>query len=381
MDFELPESHRALQSSLRDFCERKVKPYAREWDKEEKFPLEVVRELGELGVMGMLVSEEYGGAAMDSLAVAVAVEEIARYDGSLALTVASHNGLGTSHLRVFGNDEQRRKYLPRLATGEYLGAWGLTEPGSGSDSAGMKTTAVREGDKWVLNGAKMFITQGTVGSVFVVLAVTTPAKKQKGITAFILEKGMPGFSQRPIHGKLGMRSSDTAELILEGVEVPDSQRLGEVDHGFIDTMKILDKGRITIGALAVGLARGALEESVRYARERTAFGQPIGEFQGLRWMFADMKTETDAARLLVHRAAALADAGQPYSQEASMAKLFASEVATRACNKAVQIHGGYGYTREFPVERYLRDAKLCEIGEGTSEIQRSIIAREVFKKA
>ncbi len=381
MDFELPESHRALQSSLRDFCERKVKPYAREWDKEEKFPMQVVRELGELGVMGMLVAEEYGGAAMDSLAVAVAVEEIARYDGSLALTVASHNGLGTSHLRVFGNDAQRRKYLPKLATGEWLGAWGLTEPGSGSDAAGMKTTAVRKGDNWVLNGAKMFITQGTVGSVFVVLAVTSPEKKQKGITAFILEKGMPGFSQRPIHGKLGMRSSDTAELVLENVEVPDSQRLGEVDHGFIDTMKILDKGRITIGALAVGLARGALEESVRYARERTAFGQPISEFQGLRWMCADMKTETDAARLLVHRAAHLADAGKPYSEEASMAKLFASEAATRACNKAVQIHGGYGYTREFPVERYLRDAKLCEIGEGTSEIQRSIISREVFKKA
>jgi alkylation response protein AidB-like acyl-CoA dehydrogenase len=381
MDFELPESHRALQSSLRDFCESKVKPHAREWDKDEKFPLEVVRELGQLGVMGILVAEEYGGAGMDALAVAVAVEEVARYDGSLALTVASHNGLGTSHIRVFANDAQKRKYLPKLATGEWLGAWGLTEPGSGSDAAGMKTTAVRKGGNWVLNGAKMFITQGTVGDVFVVLAVTSPEKKQKGITAFILEKGMPGFSQRPIHGKLGMRSSDTAELILENVEVPDSQRLGEVDNGFIDTLKILDRGRITIGALSVGLARGALEESLRYARERTAFGQPISEFQGLRWMFADMKTELEAARMLVHRAAHLADTGQPYTQEASMAKLFASEVATRACNKAVQIHGGYGYTREFPVERYLRDAKLCEIGEGTSEIQRSIIAREILKRA
>ncbi len=381
MDFELPESHRALQSSLRDFCERRVKPYAGQWDKEEKFPMEVVRELGQLGVLGMLVAEEYGGAAMDCLAVAVAVEEIARYDGSLALTVASHNGLGTSHLRVFGNDTQRRKYLPKLATGEYLGAWGLTEPGSGSDASSMKTTAVRQGNNWVLNGTKMFITQGTVGHTFVVLAVTDPKKKQKGITAFLLEKGMPGFSQRAIHGKLGMRSSDTAELIMENVEVPDSMRVGEVDHGFIDTMKILDRGRITIGALAVGLARGALEESIRYSRERTAFGQPISEFQGLRWMMADMKTELEAARLLVHRAARLADAGQPYSREASMAKLFASEVATRACNKAVQIHGGYGYTREFPVERYLRDAKLCEIGEGTSEIQRTIIARELFKGA
>jgi alkylation response protein AidB-like acyl-CoA dehydrogenase len=381
MDFELPESHRALQSSLRDFCERRVKPYARDWDRDEKFPMEVVRELGQLGVMGMLVAEEYGGAAMDSLAVAVAVEEIARYDGSLALTVASHNGLGTSHLRIFGTDAQRKKFLPKLATGEYLGAWGLTEPGSGSDASGMKTTAVRQGKNWVLNGTKMFITQGTVGDVFVVLAVTSPDKKQKGVTAFLLEKGMPGFSQRAIHGKLGMRSSDTAELVMENVEVPDSARVGEVDHGFVDTMKILDRGRITIGALAVGLGRGALEESIRYSRERTAFGQPISEFQGLRWMMADMKTEMDAARLLVHRAARLADEGKPYSKEASMGKLFASEAAMRACNKAVQIHGGYGYTREFPVERYLRDAKLCEIGEGTSEIQRTIIAREIFKGA
>ncbi|GHG95896.1 acyl-CoA dehydrogenase family protein [Comamonas sp. JC664] len=381
MDFELPESHRALQSSIREFCERRVKPYAREWDKDEKFPMEVVKELGQLGVMGILVGEEFGGAAMDSLAVAVAVEEIARYDGSLALTVASHNGLGTSHLRVFGNDAQRQQYLPKLATAEYLGAWGLTEPGSGSDASSMKTTAVRKGDTWVLNGTKMFITQGTVGDVFVVLALTSPEKRQKGITAFVLEKDVPGFSQRAIHGKLGMRSSDTAELILENVELPDSARVGEVDHGFIDTMKILDRGRITIGALAVGLGRGALEESVGYSRERTAFGQPISEFQGLRWMMADMKTEIDAARLLVHRAAKLADEGKPYSREASMAKLFASESAMRACNKAVQIHGGYGYTREFPVERYLRDAKLCEIGEGTSEIQRTIIAREIFKGA
>jgi alkylation response protein AidB-like acyl-CoA dehydrogenase len=379
MDLALPDSHLALQQSLRAFCEEKVKPHARRWDQEEKFPHEVVRELGELGVLGMLVSEQYGGAAMDALAVAVAVEEIARYDGSLALTVASHNGLGTSHLRVFGNDEQRARYLPKLATGEFLGAWGLTEPGSGSDAAGMKTTAVRQGDGWVLNGTKMFITQGTVGHVFVVLARTSPEKKQKGITAFILEKGMAGFSQRPVHGKLGMRSSDTAELILENVFVPDSQRLGQVDHGFIDTLKILDRGRITIGALAVGLGRGALEEAAHYAKDRTAFGQPIAEFEAIRWMLADMRTELDAARLLVHRSAALADAGQPYTVEASMAKLFASEAAMRACNKAVQIHGGYGYTREFPVERYLRDAKLCEIGEGTSEVQRTVISRELLK--
>jgi alkylation response protein AidB-like acyl-CoA dehydrogenase len=379
MDFELPESHRALQASLRAFCEEKVKPRARQWDHDESFPMEVVRELGQLGALGILVAEEYGGAGMDALAVAVAVEEVARYDGSLALTVASHNGLGTSHIRVFGTPEQKQKYLPKLATGEWLGAWALTEPGSGSDAAAMKTTAVRRGDRWVLNGTKMFITQGTVGDVFVVLAATDQEKKQRGVTAFILEKGGKGFSQKPIHGKLGMRSSDTAELVLENVEVPDSQRLGEVGGGFIDTLKILDRGRVTIGALAVGLGRGALEESARYAKDRQAFGRPIGEFQAIRWMLADMRMENDASRLLVHRAARAADSGRPYSKEASMAKLFASEAAMRACNKAVQIHGGYGYTREFPVERYLRDAKLCEIGEGTSEVQRMIIAREVFK--
>src|SRR5215813_6836204 len=379
MDLTLPESHRALQASLRDFCEEQVKPYARQWDHEEKFPAEVVKGLGELGALGILVAEEFGGAAMDSLAVAVAVEEIARYDGSLALTVASHNGLGTSHIRVFGNDAQRARYLPKLATGEWLGAWGLTEPGSGSDAAGMKTTAVRRGDRWVLNGTKMFITQGTVGQVFVVLALTEPEMRQKGITAFILEKGTPGFTQRAIHGKLGMRSSDTGELVMENVEVPDTQRLGELGRGFVNTLQILDKGRVTIGVLSTGLARGAVEESARYAKERKAFGQPIGDFEAIRWMLADMQTELQAARLLVHRAAVLADTGRPYGREASMAKLFASEVATRACNKAVQIHGGYGYTKEFPVERYLRDAKLCEIGEGTSEVQRTVIARELLK--
>lgn len=379
MEFELPDDLQALKKTVRDFCEKRVKDKAREWDHHEKFPLEIVRELGELGIMGMRVSEEYGGAGLGALAVAVVVEEVARYDGSLALTVASHNGLGTSHIRMFGNAAQKQKYLPRLASAEWLGAWGLTEPGSGSDSAGLKTTAVRKGDTWTLNGAKMFITQGTVGDVFVVLANTEPAKKQKGITAFILEKGLKGFTQRSIHGKLGMRSSDTAELLFDNVEVPDSQRLGEVGHGFLDTMKILDGGRITIGALAVGLGRGAIEEAVKYAKDRHAFGSPIADFQAIRWMLADMQTELDAARLLVHRSAALADAGKPYTREASMGKLFASEAATRACNKAVQIHGGYGYTREFPVERYLRDAKLCEIGEGTSEIQRSIIARDLLK--
>ncbi len=379
MDFELPDDVKALQSTIRAFCEERVKDKAREWDASEKFPLEIVRELGQLGALGIRIPEAFGGAQMGSLAVAVAVEEVAKFDGSLALTVASHNGLGTSHIRVFGSDAQRQAYLPKLATGEWLGAWALTEPGSGSDAAGMKTTAVKHGGKWVLNGSKMFITQGTVGDVFVVLALTSPEKRQKGITAFILDKGHAGFSQRSIHGKLGMRSSDTAELHFDNVEVVDSQRLGHVDHGFIDTMQILDGGRITIGALAVGLGLAAIRESVKYAKDRQAFGQAIGDFQAIRWMLADMQAELEAAKLLVYRAAALADAGKPYTREASIAKLFASEAATRACNKAVQIHGGYGYTREFPVERYLRDAKLCEIGEGTSEIQRSIIAREVLK--
>ena len=379
MIFELPEQHRALQASIRAFCQERVSPFAREWDRTGQFPLDVVRQLGQLGVMGVLVSQDLGGAGMDALAMAVAVEEVARFDGSLALTVASHNGLGSNHIRLFGNAEQKAKYLPKLASAEWLAAWALTEPGSGSDASAMKSTAVRSGSGWVLNGTKQFITQGTFGDVFVVMASSSPEKRQKGITAFILERGTAGFAQKPIHGKLGMRSSDTAELVLENVKVSDEQRLGEVDRAFIDTLRILDRGRVTIGALAVGLGRGALEESLRYAQERSAFGEPIAEFQAIRWMLADMKVENDAARLLVHRAAVRADSGRPFSKEASMAKLFASETAMRACNKAIQIHGGYGYTREFPVERYFRDAKLCEIGEGTSEIQRAIIARELFK--
>ena len=364
---------------VRDFCEAEVKPHARRWDETGQFPLEVVRKLGELGLLGVTVPEELGGAGLDMLALAVAVEEIARHDGSLALTVASHNGLGSSQIRYFGNDAQRRRWSVPLARGEKLAAWGLTEPGSGSDAAALRTTAVRKGAGWVLNGSKTFITQGSVGDVFVILARTSPEKAQKGITAFVLEKGMPGFTQHPIHAKLGMRSSDTAELHLEDVEVPDENRIGEVDHGFLDTLAILDRGRITIGALAVGLGRGALEEARAYARERRAFGRPIGEFQAISFALADMATEVDASRLLVWRAAALCDAGRPFGREASMAKLFSSEAAMRATSKAIQVHGGYGYTRDFPVERQFRDAKLCEIGEGTSEIQRLVIARSILK--
>jgi alkylation response protein AidB-like acyl-CoA dehydrogenase len=378
MNFEPTESQRKLVAMVRDFCLREVKPHAQEWDREERFPREVVAELGELGLLGMAVPEELGGSALDAVSIAMVVEEIARFDGSLALTVASHNGLGTSHLLRFGSEDLRRKYIPDIAAGKKLAAWGLTEPGSGSDAAALRTTAVRKGNSWVLNGSKMFITQGTVGDVFVVLALTSPEKRQKGITAFLLEKDMKGFSQRPLHGKLGMRSSDTAELIMEDVAVPDDHRIGEVDRGFVDTLQILDKGRITIGALSVGLGRGALEESIAYAKERKAFGKPISEFQALRFMMADMATEMDAARLLVHRAAVLCDAGKPFTTEASMAKLFASEAACRAAAHGVQIHGGYGYTREFLVERIYRDVKLCTIGEGTSEVQRLVIARDLL---
>jgi alkylation response protein AidB-like acyl-CoA dehydrogenase len=381
MEFQLDDAHRQIQQMVRDFCEEEVKSQSRKWDETGEFPFETVRKLGDLGLMGITVPEVYGGSGLDMLAVAVIIEEIARYDGSLALTVASHNGLGTSQIRHFGTEAQRQRWVPPLARGEKLAAWGLTEPGSGSDAAGLLSTAVRKGGGWVLNGSKMFITQGSVGHTFVVLARTSPEKAQKGITAFVLEKEMKGFSQRAIHGKLGMRSSDTAELIMEDVEVPDENRIGEVDHGFLDTLSILDRGRITIGALAVGLGRGALEEARAYAKERKAFGKPIAEFQAIAFALADMATEVDAARLMVWRSAVLADARQPFGREASMGKLFASEAAMRATTKAVQILGGYGYTREFPVERYFRDAKLCEIGEGTSEIQRMVIARSILRDA
>jgi alkylation response protein AidB-like acyl-CoA dehydrogenase len=328
--------------------------------------------------MGMSVPEEYGGAGMDAVAVALVIEELARHDGSLALTVASHTGLGTGHLLRFGSEELKRRYLPELASGRKLAAWALTEPGSGSDAAGLAARARREGAGWVLSGTKTFITQGTVADVYVVLARTDPARKQKGITAFLLERGWKGFTQRAIEGKLGMRSSDTAELHLDEVAVPDDHRIGEVGRGFTDTLQILDRGRVGIGALAVGLAQGAMEAARDYARERKAFGQPIASFQAVAFALADMATEISAARLLVHRAAFLAGRGGRFAREASMAKLLASEVAMRVTSRAVQIHGGYGYTSDFPVERHFRDAKLCEIGEGTSEVQRMVIAREIL---
>lgn len=379
MNFDLPDHLLEIQRAVREYCLKEVKPFAAGWDQSGVFPAEAVRGLGALGVMGVTVPECYGGAELGALALAVVVEEVARWDGSLGLTVASHNGLGTGHILRFGTDAQRERWLPTLARGERLAAWALTEPTSGSDAAGMATTAVRRGDRWVLTGLKTFITQGSVGDVFVVLARTDFGHKAHGITAFVLEKGLPGFTQRAIHGKLGMRSSDTAELFMEDVEVGDDRRLGEVGEGFVNTLQILDRGRITIGALAVGLARGALEEARDYARERRAFGRPIAEHQGIAFALADMATEVAAARLMVQRAATLCEAGAPFGKEASMAKLLASEVAMRSTSRAVQIHGGNGYTAAYPVERYFRDAKLTEIGEGTSEIQRVIISREILR--
>lgn len=381
MDFELPESHKLLRETVREFALREVKPRARDWDREERFPLEMMPKLAELGLLGIKIPEAYGGAGLDMLSYALCVEEIARVDGSLALTVASHNGLGTGHILAVGTEEQKRKYLTRAAAGEWLAAWALTEPGSGSDSAAMKTTARRDGDHWVLRGSKMFITQGSVGGFCVVLARTrfdVPA--QRGITAFIVETSTPGYSASKKLEKYGCRSSDTVEITLDDVRVPDSERLGEVDAGFRDTMRILDSGRVSIAAMALGLGRGAQEMAVKYAKERQAFGHPIAEFQALQFMLADAKTELEAAALMTYRAAWLADQGRRFTEEASMAKLFASEVATRACNAALQIHGGYGYTREFDVERHLRDVKLCEIGEGTSQVQRMVIAKNLLRE-
>ena len=381
MNFDFSEHHDLLRKTVRDFAKSEVAPHARKWDEEERFPKEIVPKLAELGLLGIRIPEEYGGSGMDTTSYAICVEEIARVDGSLALTVASHNGLGTGHILSFGSDAQKKKYLPKAAKGEWLAAWALTEPGSGSDSAGLATTARRDGDHWVINGTKMFITQGTVGGFVVVLARTNPdVSKQRGITAFVVEHGTPGFNSSKHLEKLGCKSSDTAELVFENVRVPDANRVGEIDSGFIDTMKILDRGRISIAAMALGLGYGALEMALSYAKDRKQFGKSISEFQAIQWMLADCKMELDAAALLTYRAAWLCDLGRPYSKEASMAKLFASEASTRACNKSLQIHGGYGYTREFAVERHLRDAKICEIGEGTSEVQRMVIARHLLKE-
>ncbi len=380
MEFSFSPEHVALRDTVRSFVDREVRPHARQWDEEAAFPAETVAKLGELGIMGVMVPEEYGGSGMDTIGYSIAVEEIGKGDGSLGLTVASHNSLCTAHILAFGSEAIRRKYLPELASGRMLGAWALTETGSGSDALGMRTQAEWRGDRWVINGSKMFITQGSVAGVYVVLAVTDREKGKDGVTAFLIEAGTRGLAAgRNLH-KLGMRSSDTVELVFEDLEVRPANVLGEVNAGFRDTMRNLAGGRISIAALAVGIGRGAMDEAISYAKERRQFGSPISSFQAIRWMIADASTELDAAALLTLRAAYRKDAGKPFVKEAAIAKLFASEAAMRHTIKALQILGGYGYIREYPVERHMRDAKLCEIGEGTSEVQRMIIARRLIRE-
>lgn len=379
MDFELSDDLLALQEMARRFAAETIAPNAREWDREADIPREVVAKLAELGFLGIFTPAEYGGVGLGDLGASVIMEEIARHCGATALMLDAHNALCTAHLLRAANDEQKRKYLPRLAAGDYLGAWALTEPGCGSDAAALTTTAELKGDQWVLNGAKQWITNGYYAGVYVVMARTKPEGGAKGISAFIVERGTPGFEIGPKEDKLGMRASDTVGLMFDNCRIPKSNLCGELHGGFIDAMKVLERGRITISAMAVGLARGAMEEALAYSKQRMAFGKPIFEHQSIQFMLADMATEIEAGRLLTRRAAILSDSGESSKIEAAVAKLFTSEAATRAGLNAIQIHGGNGYTKEVPVERYMRDAKLCEIGEGSSQVQRVIIARHLLE--
>ncbi|MFQ5413537.1 MAG: acyl-CoA dehydrogenase family protein [Phycisphaerae bacterium] len=378
MDFDLPDDLVALQEVTGRFASEHIAPHAREWDRNADIPRDVVAKLGELGLLGIFIPTEYGGSGLGDLGATVVMEEIARHCGATALMLDAHNALCSAHLLVGANDAQKQTYLPKLASGEMLGAWALSEPGCGSDAAALLTTAVRDGDTWVLNGSKQWITNGLYAGVYVVMAKTTPEGGAKGISAFIVDRGTAGLIVGPKEDKLGMRGSDTVGLTLDDVRLPADRLCGALHGGFVDAMKVLERGRITIAAMSVGLARGALEESLAYAKQRMAFGKAIFEQQSIQFMLADMVTEIDAARLLARRAAMLSDAGKACNIAASIAKLNASEIATRACLNAIQIHGGMGYTKEVPVERYMRDAKLCEIGEGSSQIQRMIIARHLL---
>lgn len=379
MDFDLNEDQQVLQDAARKFAAEYIAPRARQWDREADIPREAVQKLAELGFLGIFIPEEQGGCGFGDTEAAIIMEEIARHCGATALMLDAHNALCSAHLIRAANDEQKAKYLPALAAGEYLGAWALSEPGCGSDAAGLTTTAELDGDSWVLNGAKHWITNGHYAGVYVVMARTDKDLGSKGISAFIVERDTPGFIIGPKEDKFGMRGSDTVGLTFEEARIPQENLCGELGQGFVDAMRVLERGRITISGISVGLARGALEQSLAYSHERTAFGKPIFDFQSIQFLLADMAMETEAGRLLTLNAAALADAGKPSNVEASIAKLFTSEMATRACLNAIQIHGGMGYTKEVPVERYMRDAKLCEIGEGSSQIQRLIIARDLLK--
>ncbi|MCS6817007.1 MAG: acyl-CoA dehydrogenase family protein [Blastocatellia bacterium] len=379
MPVELTQEQQQVRHLIREFAEAEIAPHVREWDEAEHFPRELIPKLGELGVLGAIFPEEYGGAALTSLEYALIIEELARVDPAIALTVAAHTGLCANHIFLAGTPEQKRRYLLPLARGEKLGAWGLTEATSGSDASHMRTTAVKREGTWVLNGAKNFTTNGSCADIYIIFAVTDRAQEKKGISAFIVERGTLGLRPGRKEKKLGMRASDTAQVLLEECLVPEENLLGTLNLGFIDALRVLDGGRITIAALAVGLAQGAYEAALRYARERWAFGKPIAEFQAIQFKLADMATQIEAARLLTYHAAERKAQGYRVTKEASMAKLFASEMAVRVCEEAIQIFGGYGYIRDYPVEKFWRDAKLLTIGEGTSEIQRLVIAREILR--
>jgi len=379
MEFELNEDQQQIKQSIREFAEAVLRPHVMEWDEAAHFPVDLRPKFAEVGLMGVLIPEEYGGSGLGYVEYATIIDELARVDPSIALAIAAHNSLGVGHIFIAGSDAQKDKYLAPLAKGEHFAAWGLTEPSSGSDAMSMKTTAVRRDGGWVLNGSKNFITNATFAETTVALAITDRAAGSHGISAFIIERGTKGFSVAKKENKVGMRASDTASLVFDDCFVPNSNLMGAPGQGFIRAMKVLDGGRISIADLAVGIAQGAYEAALKYSRERHQFGRPIAEFQAIQFKLADMATQVDAARLLTYRAAAMKDAGKPTTKESSMAKLYASEVGVRVAEECVQIHGGYGYIKDYPAEKYWRDSKLCTIGEGTSEIQRTVIARQILR--
>ncbi|WP_106134304.1 acyl-CoA dehydrogenase family protein [Mongoliibacter ruber] len=379
MNFELNENQQMIAKMIQDFGAKEITPFRKEWDDNQHFPLDLFKKLGELGLMGVLVPASYGGSGFGYFEYVTAIAELTKLDPSVGLSMAAHNSLCTGHIMMFGNEEQKQKYLPKLATCEFLGAWGLTEPNTGSDAGNMRTVAIEDGDHYVLNGAKNFITHGVSGDVAVVIARTGKVGDSHGMTAFVVERGTPGFKGGRKEDKLGMRASETAEMIFEDCRIHKSQILGEVGDGFIQSMKILDGGRISIAALSLGIAEGALEESIKYAKEREQFNQPISKFQAISFKLADMATQVEAARLLTFKAADLKNRGEKVTLASAKAKYYASEVSVSVANEAVQIFGGYGFTKDYPVEKYYRDAKLCTIGEGTSEIQKLVISREILK--
>jgi alkylation response protein AidB-like acyl-CoA dehydrogenase len=380
VNFEYSETQRLVAESARDFARQYIAPHVMEWDESQTLPVEVLKRAGSLGFMGVLVPQSLGGSGLGYHEYIAIIEEISIVDPSIGLSVAAHNSLCTNHILTFGSEEQKARWIPRLATAEWIGAWGLTEHNTGSDAGGMSTTAKKEGDHWVLNGAKNFITHGKSGDVAVVIVRTGEKGDSRGMTAFVVEKGTPGFSSGKKEDKLGMRASETAELVFDNCIVPDENRLGEVGEGFIQSMKILDGGRISIGALSLGIAKGAYNASLKYSKERIQFGKPISAFQGISFKLAEMATEIEAAELMVHKAAFLKNQGKPVTLQSAMAKMYASEVCVKVANEAVQIHGGYGYTKDFPVEKFYRDSKLCTIGEGTTEIQKVVIAKNILKE-